>query len=123
MHSLFCPISMAMLDIFVIAKVFMIVEGFENANAIVKKLTSCFHMAKKQLALEANVQCDFGLRDVIAVVKWMSVIHFTTTKEWLLGVSNDEVCNKDDVVLCKTLQEYCLPRLTRDGYLIILILY
>jgi hypothetical protein len=110
---------MAMLDIFVIAKVLMIVEGFENANANVKKLTSCFHMAEKQLDSEANVQCDVGLGDVRAVVKWMSVIHFTAAKEWLLGVSNDEVCNKDDVILCKTLQEYCLPHLTKDGYLII----
>jgi hypothetical protein len=31
-------------------------------------------LTEKQLALEANVQCDFGLSDVRAVVKWMSVI-------------------------------------------------
>lgn len=110
-RSLFRPISMIAPDMSLIARVLLIAEGFEDAARVARKLTLCFHMAGKQLFFEYH-HCDFGLRALTAVIRWMGVLK-ASADQWFT-ISTDTCIG--DLILCRTLQQYCLPRLVGDGF-------
>ncbi|OAE34258.1 hypothetical protein AXG93_4605s1220 [Marchantia polymorpha subsp. ruderalis] len=110
-RSSFRTVSMILPDCNTIVHCLMTAEGIPNAAGVAQKLTLCFRMAAEQLSFEEN-HCDFGLRAMKAVVKWMSVLNSTPGEQ----SASLTPAVQGDIILCKTLQQYCLPRLVGDGY-------
>ncbi|KAL2631405.1 hypothetical protein R1flu_016091 [Riccia fluitans] len=110
-RSCFRSVCMILPDCHTIVQILLTAEGISDSAGLAQKLILCFRMASEQLSFEEN-HCDFGLRAMKAVVKWMSVLNSTERDKSAVATPTLQ----GDIILFKTLQQYCLPRLVGDGH-------
>ncbi|KAL3689255.1 hypothetical protein R1sor_015564 [Riccia sorocarpa] len=114
-RSCFRSACMILPDCNTVVQILLTAEGIPDSAGLAQKLTLCFRLASEQLSFEEN-HCDFGLRAMKAVVKSMSVLNFTEREQSEAANPALQQQQQGDIILCKTLQQYCLPRLVGDGY-------
>ena len=100
LKALFRPVAMIAPDVSLICEIMLYSEGFNDAKALSKKITTLYSLSTLQLSKQPHY--DFGLRAMRAVL----------VSSGIEKRKNPNV--KEDLILLKTLKDSNFPKFVRD---------